>query len=495
MLKRSLGLFLFFATQTALAQPVPAPKPVPPAAPVPAGAAPIAAPGDAVAPAPEPQLPQVTDDMLSPAPPAANVLQSWRDALRLLRQNSSTLRSLQAQQDIAEAQARQALAPALPLLTADAGVSRHLLRGETQVPDFPATITSVATGGGIVNRNVTIPDPATTWQAGLNLRVPVFDLSTWHNHGTAKAQVDVTKLNSKAAERLSIAVAADAIVTTVTAERLAEVSRVSLESALSTLDLYKRRAALGAASAIDVLRIEQEVSLARAQVVATNDGVLRAREQLGAALGTSEPYGVTPNIKLDALAADARSACRPTADVTQRADVRAAEASVSVARRAEEGVSKTYWPTVDAVSSLTYWSPESPINNEHVTWSVGGVLSWTLYDGGLRYGTREQRAAESRLASVQLSEARRQAKLEVTQAFRAVKASEAQLAVAAKTRDIAAETARLSKVAYLNGSGTTFDLVDTARRQREAELDYTIKEFEVLRAKIAALLALATCDV
>jgi outer membrane protein TolC len=69
------------------------------------------------------------------------------------------------------------------------------------------------------------------------------------------------------------------------------------------------------------------------------------------------------------------------------------------------------------------------------------------------------------------------------------------LAVSARTREIAAETARLSKVAYLNGSGTSFDLVDTARRQREAELDYTIKEFEVLRAKIAALLALATCDV
>ena len=69
------------------------------------------------------------------------------------------------------------------------------------------------------------------------------------------------------------------------------------------------------------------------------------------------------------------------------------------------------------------------------------------------------------------------------------------LAVAAKTRELAAETARLTKVSYVNGSATSFDLVDTARRLREAELDYTIKEFNVLRAKIAALLALSTCDV
>jgi outer membrane protein TolC len=243
-----------------------------------------------------------------------------------------------------------------------------------------------------------------------------------------------------------------------------------------------------------VLRIEQEVSLSRSQVVAANDGVLRARENLGATLGSPEAWGVTPSIRLDALANDARSTCRP-ADVVTRSDVRAAEAQVSVSKRNEDSVSRTYWPTIDAVSSLTYWSPVSAINNEHVTWSVGGVLNWTLYDGGLRYATKEQRQAETRVFNEQLNETKRRARLEVTQAFRNVKTSEATLAVAAKTRELASETARLTKVSYVNGSATSFDLVDTARRLREAELDYTIKEFDVLRAKIAALLALSTCDV
>ena len=440
--------------------------------------------------------------MLAAVPPATNVLQSWRDALRLLRQNSSTLRTLEAQQDAARAQARQALAPALPTVAGSAGVSRQLLKGEARAfngpASFDATVANATPGqpleSVVVYDNVTLPGKATTWHAGVNLRVPLLALDAWHNRGTALQQIEVARLNSKAAERLSIAAVADAVVTAVTAERLAEVSRVSLESVLSTLDLTKRRSALGAASTIDVLRIEQEVSLSRGQVVSANDGVLRAREALGAALGSAEPFGVTPGIRLDALANDAKSSCRP-ADVLARSDVRAAEASVKVAKRSEDGVSKTYWPTVDAVSSLDYWSPVSGINNEHVTWSVGGVLNWTLYDGGLRYGTREQRTAETRIAAEQLTEAKRKAQLEVTQAYRAVRSSEATLSVAAKTREIASETARLTKVAYLNGSGTSFDLVDTARRLREAELDYTVKEFEVLRAKIAALLALATCDV
>jgi outer membrane protein TolC len=504
MSKRSLGLCFFLVSQAAAAQPAPVAKPAPavPAA-KPAGAPPApgtpvpaaAAPADPATVA-EPTLPQVNDDMLAAVPPATNVLQSWRDALRLLRQNSSTLRTLEAQQDVSRAQARQALAPALPSVTGNGSVNRQLLKGEGQALNFASSLQASAAAGTPVSvfDTVTLPYNATTWQAGVNLRVPLLALPAWHNRGTALRQIEVARLNSKAAERVSIAAVADAVVTTVTAERLAEVSRVSLESVLSTLDLTKRRAALGAASTIDVLRIEQEVSLSRSQVVSANDGVLRARENLGSVLGSSEPYGVTPAIRLDELANDAKSSCRP-ADVLARADVRAAEASVSVAKHSEDGISKTYWPTIDAVSSLTYWSPVSGINNEHVTWSVGGVLNWTLYDGGLRYGTREQRAAETRIASEQLTEAKRQARIEVTQAFRAVRSSEATLAVAAKTREIAAETARLTKVAYLNGSGTSFDLVDTARRLREAELDYTVKEFDVLRAKIAALLALATCDV
>ena len=48
---------------------------------------------------------------------------------------------------------------------------------------------------------------------------------------------------------------------------------------------------------------------------------------------------------------------------------------------------------------------------------------------------------------------------------------------------------------YAIASGTSFDLVDTAGRQRQAEIDLTVKEFELLRARVAAFLALASCNV
>jgi outer membrane protein TolC len=83
----------------------------------------------------------------------------------------------------------------------------------------------------------------------------------------------------------------------------------------------------------------------------------------------------------------------------------------------------------------------------------------------------------------------------VAQATRAVQVADANFQVAQKARDIAKESARLSRIAFINGSGTSFDLVDTESTLRSAELDVAIKEFELVRAKIAAFLALAACDV
>ena len=426
---------------------------------------------------PEPKLPEIDDPMLASPPAPTHMLGSWQATLQQLRTNSTNLRETRARIQQAEARARVALAPALPELNADAGINHHLLMGERA-------------GFG------TVPDPRTTWNASLNLRVPVLAPSAWYERGTALDAAEAAKLDATEVERQEIAAVANAIVTVVTAERLSEVSRVSLRSALSTLDLNKRRSALGAASAIDVLRTEQEVSASRAQVVAADESLARAREALGIALGSADAWGVAPNIRLDTLAQDARQVCRPENRIEARPDVRASEASVRVAERTVKGVDYTYWPRIDAVSNATYWSHDIiSANNEPVTWTIGGVLSFPIYDGGVRYGTRAVNRAELALAQERLTETKRRASVEVAQSVRSVRVAEANLRVSGQSREIARETARLTRIAYLNGSGTSFDLVDSARRLRETEIDFAIQEFEVVRARIAALLALATCNV
>jgi outer membrane protein TolC len=432
-------------------------------------------------PPPEPNLPQVTDPMLEPLPPAKHVLGSWQEALRLIKSRSSQLAISGAQIEASEGQVRQALARSLPTLTGTGTVTRHLLRGEGQTFDFSSG----------TFRTSTIPDPSTTWGAGLALRTPVLAPQAWHDYGTAKRNRRAAKLNHADTQRVVLAQVADNIVQVVTAERLSEVSRVALKSSLSTLDLNRRRAKLGAASALDVLRAEQEVTLTRSDVVSADENLRRARENLGLALGSSEPYGVVPSIR-----PDARSVCRPVDSPETRADVKAARTRLDVAERNIKSVDLGFLPTVDFVSNLNYLSNErATANGNHVTWTIGGVLTWQLYDGGLRYGAKATARAERRIAEEQLTAAKRQVRLEILQAQRAVDVAQQNLAVTAKSRELAAEGARLARIAFLSGRGNSFDLIDADRRLRSAELELAVKEFGLVRAQIAALLALSTCDV
>ena len=420
-------------------------------------------------------MPDVSDPLLAPPPPPAHVLSSWQQALAQVRDQSVTMRIARANVLQAEAQVRQALSPALPQLTGQGVVTHHLIKGDG------------------FNGTGRIPDPATFWQGSLTLRVPIFYPKAWYDHGSAKDALEASRLSEQEIERQVVAGVADLIVSVVTAERLAEVSRSSLKAALSTVDLTKRRAALGASNTLDVLRVEGEASLSRAQVVQSTESLTRAREALGTALGSAEPWGVTADIQVDSLSADAQRSCQRETNITARTDVRAANANLGVAERQLKSIDYAYLPTVDGVSVFTVLTPESGINNRHETWTIGGVLNWNIYDGGLRGGQRTSAKANVDAARATLEERKRNASLEVSQALRAVQVAEANLEVAAKTREINAETARLSKIQFLNGGGTSFDLVTTESQLRVSEADLAVKEFDVMQAKIAALLALSTC--
>lgn len=427
-------------------------------------------------------LRDVSDPLLTPMPRAQRELSRWQDALALTRKQSTSLRAAYAQVDVARGQARQTLAGALPQLVGNTVLTHHFLRSEGF--DF------------FSGTPRTIPDPATSWTAALTLSVPVLKARTWYDYGTAKDNVRASELDSREIERQVIGGLAESIVAVITSERLAEVTRLNLRFALSTLDLNERRARLGAASQVDVLRARQDVSAARAQVITADEAVNRAREALGLALGYGEPWGVSPSIKLDRLRSDARETCHQGKGIEERPDVRAANARLEVAERDVNSVGYAFLPEASAQSTVQYYSVSrfSP-NQNHVTWTIGGVLTWHLYDGGFRYGERSTNQGLRDIAEQRTVETKRLASIEVERAYRNVMVAKSRLDVTKQTRDIALESAKLSQLRFVNGTGTSFDMIDTQRTLRSAEIDVTIDEFALLRAEIAAYLALATCDV
>src|SRR4051812_11918890 len=135
---------------------------------------PAPASGQAGASGPSPSLPQVTDAMLEPVAPPKNVLHSWQQGVLLIRAQSTNVRTLLAQVETTRAQARQALAPMMPTLTATVNANHHLLLGEGTRYD---PVLGAVPGS--------IPYPQTTAIGAATLRVPLFAPRAWYDRGTA----------------------------------------------------------------------------------------------------------------------------------------------------------------------------------------------------------------------------------------------------------------------------------------------------------------------
>lgn len=441
-----------------------------------------------------PAPPTVTDPLLDPPPPAGRVVATWQDALALVKARSVDFQVALGDLERARAQARVALAGSLPTLTGSANVTNTLVR--TRIDSL--------TG----ERNVeTFPSHATTYGGSLNLNIPIFVPRAWFARGTAKVNERVAELALADQKRALAATVASAMVAVVVAERVADLNRSGLRASLERLALAKRRAELGAATAIDVLRLEQDANQARSSVVSGDENLRRAREQLGLALGFTEAWGVPRELSLDALAKESEQACPKAQSVEERTDVQVAAGREEAARRGIRDIELAFSPTVAIVTSYSinsqfYNAPTNPVTGTPLgesgnrllhTWTIGGVLSWNIFDGGVRYGQlRDARAVDAQ-AKVRLEGVRRAATLEVVQAARKVTVATDALKLAEDARRLSRDAEKLTRSQFALGRATSLELLDAARALRDAEVQMALKELDVVDAKIRAMLAMATC--
>jgi outer membrane protein TolC len=433
-----------------------------------------------------PLPPDVKDPMLLPVPRAKLEIATWEDALGYVKSRSSDLRIAMQEVSRAEGQQRVALAGALPLITANGTYTRNLLFADTTTPTGinPAT-------GAVTTTTTTLPAQKDLATGSIVLVQPVLALRAWHAIGTASVVTDASKLTLDDTKRLIALGVANAIVGVVTAERVAELNRVGLLNALQRLELTTRKQALGGATGLDVLRARTDVEVARATLVNGDETVRQARESLGLALGVPQQIGVPPTVDISGLEMAARTACKPVQNVDERPDVAAAHTNVDIARRGVNDVKYQFAPTVNLQSALGQTT--IPGATPATTWNVQAVLSIPLFEGGARYGNLRVNQALEAEAIERLDAQRRKAVIEIEQARRGVTVAEDARRVAASTRDLAAETDRLTRLAYQEGRGTSLELIDAARALRQAEIDLALRDFDLVKARVLAVLALASC--
>ncbi|RYZ42307.1 MAG: TolC family protein [Myxococcaceae bacterium] len=463
-----------------------APRATPPDAPKPAAstgaaAAPSQNPDD-VPEVPPPFEANVSDPLLAPAPPAPLQLASWNEALDLLRQRSTDLQAALGQIEVAAGTWRIALANLLPTVTGNLSAQYNVLN-----PSF------VLVGGGAIGSVGGVTPTDLLGVGTLSASVPVVDLASLYALGSAKEGRRTAALSLAETRRQLTRGLARALVSVSSTERLAEVNRVNLRTALERLALAQRRFELGAGTRLDVVRVDQDAQAARRNVVTGDEDLRQAREALGLALGTPSAVGLAKGLDLNTLLQGANQTCHKLESLENRADIAAARSRLVVAERAIGEVKRLYLPTLDLTSSTTGLTV-NPGFAEVPLWNIGASLVLPFWDGGAREGRLRQTRGQLEQARSDAVARERNIVVEVTQARRAVQVNQETRELADRERKLAEENDRLTRRSFEVGTGTSLELVDAAGALRQAELELVIRDFQLRQAQVDAFLSEAACE-
>ncbi len=412
--------------------------------------------------------------MLAPVPAAPRTIASWEEALDLVRARSTDLKIAYNETLKAGAQSRIALAGALPSLNANANVTHQFLTN-TATTVFG---TSTSPLPNVANGSITLSQP-------------LFAPRAWYYIGTAKRGEEAAALSVDDLKRNIALNVANALIGVVTAERIAELNRSGFQNALERHELTLRKKNLGAATGLDVIRAQQDVESARGVLVTGDESLRQAREALGLGLGLTTQVGVSHNINIDGLERSALSACHPST-LEERADLLLAKKQLEIYGRNVVDVKYQFSPTINATSAISATTADTGIA-PNPTWNIAAVLSVPIWEGGTRYGLLRSARADQGEAEQRLEALRRNASVQLAQAQRGVQVAIDSRKVAVDARALAAETDRLVRVGYIEGQGTSLELVVAAAALRQAEITLALREFDLVKARVLSILSLANC--
>jgi outer membrane protein TolC len=424
-----------------------------------------------------PPPPAVVDPSLASLPPASRVLTDWHQAVDYARARSVDLRVARLEVARAEAQSRIALAGMLPTATGNGFLTHNFITQKSQT-----------TSGQITS------PPESYANGSIVLNQPIVNLRALNSIQAGKVKEEIASASLEESKRQLMLGIAQAIVSVVTAERISELNRSGLRSALERLELSRQKQALGAATGLDVLRAEQDVASARATLVSGDESTRQTRESLGLALGFAEPMSVPRDISVDGLESTARAVCRPVR-LEERSDFRVTRGNVEAARRQVQDARSQFLPTLNLGSTVAGTTADTGGSSPNVTWNIQGILQVPIWDGGARYGSLRDANAQVDEAQLKLESLRRTATVQLSQSERNVAVSEEKRKVAEESRNLARATDDLTRKSYLEGRGTSLELVTAAASLRDAEISLALREFELVQARLVAILQLAACDI
>ena len=385
--------------------------------------------------------------------------------------------ALIAEQEIRRAEGifKEARAPALPILTAN-GVGIRLDSARTT----PGVVSPTNPTGA-----PTLLAAREQLSANLSLSVPLFAPQRWLSWARAGEQVDIARTSLEDARRFVAVATARTYINVMSQQRLVQVTTQARDAARAHLEDAHARFEVGSGNRLDEVRAGQELAGDEAQLAQAQSNLVRAREALGVLVAAEGPVEVEEQLAIPAPPAPEQAMQAVESD---RPDVLASRQRVESARKVARDSWADYLPLLTAVVQPFYNSP-STLTQPSTGWQAQLVLTIPLFDGGARYGLQRERSALYEESKAQLEGLLRQARSDVRGAFEAVQRADESLRSARQAARLAHEALDMTTLAYREGATNDLEVVDAARRSRDADVAALSAEDTARQARIDLLAA------
>ncbi|MCL2012731.1 MAG: TolC family protein [Cystobacterineae bacterium] len=314
-----------------------------------------------------------------------------------------------------------------------------------------------------------------------NLRWTLLDVRGIPLYRAACSTREAGRLEAQNQRRLNGMEAADAFLQTLAAQAVEEAARHRIALAEKNLSDATALHAAGLVSLNDITRAKLEKANAETSLENALGITLAAKLRLATLLDLEWEANyqlLPPEAFLQHAENQNTQGEQPPVEkvLAQRLDFLALEQQAEAAQFFAQEPWMRLLPTLSLIGQGRLTN-ETGLSNRKWDGNLGLELSWTLFDGGMRYGEWNERRAQAQMASIRMELQRRQIHADLHIAFQNMHIAQTTLRQARATLELATQNIHETTTLYQQGLTTALQLLDASVKKFEADVHFATQRY------------------
>jgi len=317
--------------------------------------------------------------------------------------------------------------------------------------------------------------------ATANIRWTLLDIRGIPLYRAACSTRDAGLLEARNQRRLNGMEAADAFLQTLTAQAVEEAARQRISLAEKNLSDASSLHQAGLVSLNDITRAKLEKANAETSLETAVGVTLATKLRLATLLdlewGSDYQLLAPEDFLHSAENQKPQDESPPVEEVLEkRLDFLALEQQAQAAKFLSQEPWMRLLPTLSLIGQGRITN-ETGLSNRKWDGNLGLELSWTLFDGGLRYGEWSERRAQAQIAFIQTELQRRQIRADLQIALQNMHIAQTTLRQAKATLELADQNIQETTTLYHQGLTTALQLLDASVQKFEADVNFATQRY------------------